>query len=64
MMNAVMPPRVPFVRSLAANVTITSAKSPLVIQILLPSRTQSSPSCTAVVDIAPASLPESASVSA
>ena len=51
-------------RSTVANTIARSASVPLVMKILLPFRTYSSPSRTAVVRIAAGSLPASGSVSA
>ena len=53
-------PRTP--SSVRAHTTATSEIEPLVIHILLPLRTQSSPSRTARVRIEPGSEPESGSV--
>src|SRR5256885_7535858 len=62
-MNAVMP-RWPAALSFIVNNTQTSATGPLVIQFLVPLITQLSPSRTAVVFCAAASLPASGSLSA
>ena len=59
--NAEMP-LVPFARSVTAITTSTSADVPCVMKLLAPLSTQLSPSRTAVVRIAAASLPEPASV--
>ncbi len=61
-MNAVMPPRAPFARSLAAYTTTTSAIGPLVTQIFVPFRSQRSPSFRAVDWIDAASDPLDGSV--
>ena len=62
-MNAVMP-LWPAARSFIVNSTQTSATGPLVIQFLVPLITQPSPSRTAMVFCAAASLPASGSLSA
>ena len=59
----VMPPRVPFSRSVSAVTTKVPAKLALVMNTLEPLSTQASPSLTAVVRVPPASEPAKASVS-
>ena len=61
-MNAEMP-FAPFDLSVTAMITSVSAEVPCVMNIFEPFNTQQSPSLTAVVRIAAASLPEPGSVS-
>ena len=60
-MNAEMP-FAPFARSVTAMITSVSAEVPCVMNVFEPFSTQQSPSFTAVVRIAAASLPEPGSV--
>ena len=52
-----MPPRAPLAGSVTAMVTVKSASLALLIQILRPLITQSSPSCTALVIMPAGSAP-------